>query len=80
MLERIKRRWAAVEKLVGTEQRIEQVAEDILQHWDNRLETLSGKAMIVCMSRRICVDLYDALIKLRPEWRDTDDKKGVLKG
>jgi len=79
LLERIKRRWAAVEKLVGTEQRIEQVAEDILQHWDNRLETLSGKAMIVCMSRRIFVDLYDALIKLRPKWRDTDDKKNVLK-
>ena len=77
--ERLKRKWAAVEQLVGTEKRIQQVAEDIVQHWDNRLETMSGKAMIVCMSRRICVDLYDAIFKLRPDWHDDDDKKGALK-
>jgi type I restriction enzyme R subunit len=77
--ERIKRKWAAVEKLVGTEKRIQQVAEDIVQHWENRLEILTGKAMIVCMSRRICVDLYNAIIRLRPQWHDPDDKNGVLK-
>jgi type I restriction enzyme R subunit len=77
--ERIKRKWAAVEKLVGTEKRIQQVAEDIVQHWEKRLEILTGKAMIVCMSRRICVDLYNAIIKLRSQWHDLDDKKGVLK-
>ena len=77
--ERIKRKWAAMEKLVGTESRIQLVAEDIVQHWDQRLETITGKAMIVCMSRRICVDLYNAIIKLRPQWHDPDDKNGVLK-
>ena len=77
--ERIKRKWAAVEKLVGTDKRIEQVAEDIVQHWNKRQEIMNGKAMIVCMSRRICVDLYNAIIKLRPEWQDPDDKEGVLK-
>jgi type I restriction enzyme R subunit len=64
---------------VGAEKRIQQVAEDIVQHWEKRLETMDGKAMIVCMSRRICVDLYNAISKLRPEWHDSDDKKGVLK-
>ncbi len=77
--EHIKRKWAAVEKLVGAEKRIEQVADDIVQHWDARQETMEGKAMIVCMSRRIAVDLYDAIIKLRPAWHDDDDEKGVLK-
>lgn len=77
--ERLKRKWAAVERLVGTEKRIEQVAEDIVQHWERRQEAMAGKAMIVCMSRRICVDLYDAIIRMRPDWHNEDDKGGVLK-
>lgn len=78
-VERIKRKWAAVEKLIGAERRIAQVAEDIVQHWEKRQEVMAGKAVIVCMSRRICVDLYNVIIKLKPEWADPDDNKGYLK-
>jgi type I restriction enzyme, R subunit len=64
---------------VGTEKRIRLVARDVIEHFEKRLEAMDGKAMIVCMSRRICVDLYNAIIKLRPEWHSDDDKQGVLK-
>ena len=59
--------------------RVRQIAEDILEHFDARLEQLDGKAMVVCMSRRICVELYRELVRLRPEWEDQDDTKGEIK-
>ena len=77
--ERIKRKWASVEALVGSEKRLRLVAEDQLLHYEDRVQAMDGKAMIVCMSRRICVALYDEIIKLRPEWHSPDDDKGALK-
>ena len=77
--EKLKTKWAQLEALVGTEKRLGLIADDIIAHFEERLKTLDGKGMIVCMSRRICVDLYNAIIKRRPEWHDGDDKKGVIK-
>ncbi|MBI5841675.1 MAG: type I restriction endonuclease subunit R [Chloroflexi bacterium] len=77
--EKLKTKWAALEAIVGTEKRIGLVARDFIDHFEKRLEAMDGKAMIVGMSRRICVDLYDAIIKLRPEWHSEDDKQGVIK-
>ncbi len=77
--ERLKTRWAQLEAIVGTEQRLRLVAEDILAHFDERTEAMAGKAMVVCMSRRICVDLYDDLVRLRPDWHDDDDAGGRIK-
>ena len=77
--EKLKSKWAQMEALVGTEKRIGLVADDIISHFEERLETMDGKGMIVCMSRRICVDLYNAIIKRRPDWHDDDDKKGFIK-
>ncbi len=65
--------------MVGTEKRIALVAEDLIHHFENRLQALDGKAMIVCMSRRICVDMYNAIIKLRHDWHSDDDDRGVVK-
>jgi type I restriction enzyme R subunit len=77
--ERLKSRWAQLEAIVGTERRIRQVAADIVEHYSQRLEVLDGKAMVVCMSRRICVDLYRELVRLRPEWEHADDESGEIK-
>jgi len=77
--ERLKSRWARLEALVGAQNRINQVAKDIVQHFENRQATIKGKAMIVAMSRQICVDLYNAIIKLRPNWHHDDDDKGTIK-
>ena len=77
--EKIKTRWAQLEVVVGTENRIKQVAEDIVAHFEDRQKALEGKAMIVCMSRRICIDLYQELTRLRPYWHDNDDDKGAIK-
>ena len=77
--ERLKTRWAQLEAIVGAEQRLRLVAEDIVSHFDDRTETLVGKAMVVCMSRRICVDLYDELVRLRPDWHHDDDSDGRIK-
>jgi type I restriction enzyme R subunit len=77
--EKLKTKWAALEAIVGTEKRIGLVAQDIVDHFEKRQEAIDGKAMIVGMSRRICVDLYNAIIKLKPEWHSEDDKKGVIK-
>jgi len=76
---KLKTKWAALEALVGAEERIKLVAADLVAHWEKRLETMDGKAMVVCMSRRICVDLYNAIIALRPDWHHPDDDKGVIK-
>ncbi len=77
--ERLKTKWAQLEALVGTEKRLGRIADDIIAHFEERLETIAGKGMIVGMSRRICVDLYNAIVKRRPEWHDDDDKKGEIK-
>jgi type I restriction enzyme R subunit len=77
--EYLKTKWARLEALVGTEKRIALVARDIVEHFERRLEALEGKAMIVCMSRRICIDLYNAIVQLRPEWHHPDDDKGAIK-
>lgn len=73
------RRWAALEKLVGAPPRIQKVAADLVEHFENRLASLDGKAMVVAMSREICVHLYDAIVALRPGWHDPDPEKGALK-
>lgn len=72
-------KWSRVEALVGAENRLAQVAADIVKHFEDRLSGLDGKAMIVCMSRRICVALYNEIIKLRPDWHSDDDKQGLIK-
>jgi type I restriction enzyme, R subunit len=77
--ERLKTKWAALEKLVGSDKRIKLVANDIVNHWAERLAAMDGKAMIVCMSRRICVELYKELVRLRPEWHSENDETGILK-
>jgi type I restriction enzyme R subunit len=77
--EKLKTKWAALEALVGAEQRIGLVAQDLVHHFERRLEAMDGKAMIVCMSRRICADLYNAIIRIRPDWHHRDDDKGILK-
>ncbi len=77
--ETLKNKWAQTEAVVGAEKRIALIAEDIVNHFEQRLEAMNGKAMIVCMSRRICIDLYRALVRLRPDWEDEDDGRGQLK-
>jgi len=77
--EKLRTRWAALEAMVGTEKRIALIAKDLVEHFEDRLSVLDGKAMVVCMSRRICVDMYNAIVKLRPRWHSDDDAKGELK-
>ena len=77
--EKLKTKWAQLEAIVGSEQRLALVAQDIVAHFEQRLEALDGKAMVVCMSRRICVTLYRELVRLRPDWHHEDDDKGSLK-
>lgn len=77
--QRLRTKWASLEAMVGTEKRIGLVAVDLVRHFEHRDAAMSGKALIVCMSRRICVDMYNAVIKLRPEWHSTDDKTGAVK-
>ena len=77
--EKLKTRWAQLEAIVGAEKRIVLVAQDIVEHFDRRLEAMDGKAMVVCMSRRICIDLYRELVRLRPDWEDDSDTSGALK-
>ncbi|MBK7956041.1 MAG: type I restriction endonuclease subunit R [Candidatus Accumulibacter sp.] len=79
--EKLKTKWAALEALVGEPKRIALIAADLVAHFEKRVEAMDGKAMIVCMSRRICVDLYNALIRLRPDWASaTDDDAEAEKG
>jgi len=77
--ERAKSRWAALEALVGAEPRIEEVAADLVAHFEQRSRSQAGKAMAVLMSRDICARLYDAIVALRPDWHDDDHRKGVIK-
>ncbi len=79
--EKLKTKWAALEALVGDPKRVALIAADLVAHFEKRSEAMHGKAMIVCMSRRICVDLYAALIKLRPDWASAkDDDSEAEKG
>jgi type I restriction enzyme R subunit len=77
--EKTKSDWAALTKLVGAQPRLEQVAVDLVQHFETRTATLEGKVMIVCMSRDICAELYNAIVTLRPDWHDADPEKGAIK-
>ena len=77
--EKLKTRWAQLEAIVGAEKRLRLVAQDIVAHFEERLEALDGKAMVVCMSRRICIDLYRELMRLRPDWHHEEDDRGRLK-
>jgi type I restriction enzyme R subunit len=77
--EKLKGKWARLEAVVGAEKRTGLVAQDLVEHFERRLEAMDGKAMIVCMSRRICVDLYNAITRLRPQWHDEADDRGTTK-
>ena len=77
--EKQKAQWATVERLVGSKKRLAQIAADLVEHLEKRVEGLPGKAMAVCMSRRICVDLYNEIVALRPDWHSLDDDKGAIK-
>lgn len=76
---KLKSRWAALEKVVGSKPRIERVAADLVAHFEERNQAQHGKAMVVAMSREICVHLYDAIVALRPDWHDPDPDKGAIK-
>ena len=77
--EKLKTKWAQLEAVVGSQKRVALIAEDIVSHYENRLEAMDGKAMVVCMSRRICVDLYQELVRLRPDWQHDDNNQGAIK-
>jgi len=77
--ERLKTRWARVEAIVGSDKRIRELATDIVTHWEQRREVLAGKGMIVAMSRRIAVALYNEIVRLRPEWHSDDPGQGRIK-
>ena len=77
--EKLKTKWAHLEAIVGSGHRLALVAQDVVSHFERRIEAMDGKAMIVCMSRRICIDLYRELIRLRPNWHHEEDDKGRIK-
>jgi type I restriction enzyme, R subunit len=77
--EKLKSKWAQLAEIVGSEKRLKLIAQDLVDHFEQRLDAMDGKAMVVCMSRRICVDLYREIVKLRPAWHDVDDARGQIK-
>ena len=77
--EKLKSKWAQLEAVVGSEKRLELVARDVVEHFEKRLEAMDGKGMIVCMSRRIAVELYGKIVKLRPDWHADDNESGTIK-
>ncbi|GAB1405139.1 hypothetical protein MASR1M74_23180 [Lentimicrobium sp.] len=77
--QKLKAKWAGLEAIVGNQHRLSLIAADIVKHFEERNAILDGKAMIVCMSRRICVDLYAEIIKIKPEWHSDDDAEGTIK-
>ncbi|MDD3474993.1 MAG: type I restriction endonuclease subunit R, partial [Candidatus Dojkabacteria bacterium] len=77
--ERAKAKWTRLEAIVGHEARIKDIAKDILEHFESRQEVFNGKAMIVCMSRRIAVEMYEEIIKLRPQWHNENLNEGNIK-
>ncbi|WP_167616976.1 type I restriction endonuclease subunit R [Maribellus sediminis] len=77
--ENTKGKWAQLEKLVGAKERLEEVAADLVKHFEERTDVIDGKAMVVCMSREICVRIYNEIVALRPGWHDDDPMKGRIK-
>jgi type I restriction enzyme, R subunit len=77
--EKLKSKWAALEAVVGTDKRLGILARDLVEHFEQRDESMQGKGLIVGMSRRICVELYQQLVRLRPDWRSDDDETGAVK-
>jgi len=77
--EKLKTKWAQLEAIVGAEKRLKLIARDLVEHFENRLEALEGKAMVVCMSRRICVELHREIVALRPDWQHDEDEQGGAK-
>ncbi len=77
--EKLKSKWASIEKVVGSEKRIRAIAKDMMEHWESRLSVMDGKTLVVCMSRRIAIDLHNEIVRLKPEWYSRDDDKGVVK-
>lgn len=77
--QQLRARWTRLEAIVGNPNRIKKIAEDLVNHFEQRNAVLEGKGMIVCMSRRICVELYEAIIKIRPNWHSDEDDKGAIK-
>ncbi len=77
--EKLKSKWAQLEAVVGADRRLELVARDIVEHFEKRLEVMDGKGMVVCMSRRIAVELYREIAKLRPDWHEEADEAGAMK-
>jgi type I restriction enzyme R subunit len=78
-VQKLRSKWARLEAMIGSEKRIKLIAQDIVNHFEARLGAIDGKGIIVTMSRRIAVELYEEIVKLRPQWENTDDKKGFLK-
>ena len=77
--EALKTKWAQLEAIVGSRNRVKQIAKDLVDHFEARLEEMDGKAMVVCMSRRICVELHRELVQLRPDWHEDNDTQGQIK-
>src|SRR5262249_46830711 len=77
--EKVKSKWAQLEALVGTDQRVKLIAEDLVKHFEARLRAMDGSHKLVSISRRICVELYEAIVALRPSWHDAADDRGVVK-
>lgn len=77
--EKMKGKFTKMEAIVGSPNRLKELAQDIVNHYETKSKTIKGKAMVVCMSRKICVNLYDEIVKLRPEWHSDDDDKGKIK-
>ena len=77
--ERLKTKWAQLEAVVGSENRLRLIARDLVDHFEDRLAAMDGKGMVVCMSRRICVELYREIVALRPRWHHEDDGRGAIK-
>ncbi|MFM1924030.1 MAG: type site-specific deoxyribonuclease, HsdR family protein, partial [Pseudomonadota bacterium] len=77
--ERFKKKWSTIEALVGSDKRIDLVAKDLVDHFEARTAAMPGKAMVVCMSRRICIKLHDAIAKIRPQWYSKYDTQGAIK-
>jgi type I restriction enzyme R subunit len=77
--ERLKSKWSQLEAMVGTAERLERIAADIVGHFEQRCEAMDGKGLIVCMSRRVSVDLYQQIVRIRPEWHSLRDEEGAIK-
>ena len=77
--QKMKAKWSSIEAVIGSKNRLQKVAQDFITHFEKRTSVIEGKAMFVCMSRRICVDLYNEIIALRPHWHSNDDTKGAIK-